>query len=376
MKRLLALTASLLLLSGCVPHEELDKRGLAEAVGVDFADGTYTVTVQYFNTDASGGVTAVDSSAPNVMVASGSGRTIETALQAVSYTSGSSIMLGAASFIVFGEDAAFSLDDALSLASSHYCGNLRAYVAAARGKAADIMNVKFSEGNASVEKLRSMMRNVEELGLSRPVFMYEAQELLCGETESAALPLLQAYPSGQDMTEDGMSVVVAGGAVITDGKYAGELGVREMSGLQMLSPGSGSTHECELTLLYRGKDTRVTLYGITPHIKTDIRDGKLVLDIKVNADCKIVSTAIPDPYPVRRDIERLCEEEISGRVKAVLDGSLRKYGADIFGLEYDIRSQSPEIWNALNGDLREHLKDCIYSVSADVRMERYGMLGR
>ena len=55
MKRIIPLITALLMTCGCVPHTELDKLGIAEAVGIDYADGEYTVTVQYFNTDASGG---------------------------------------------------------------------------------------------------------------------------------------------------------------------------------------------------------------------------------------------------------------------------------------------------------------------------------
>ena len=109
MKRLIPLIISALLFCGCVPHTELDKLAIAEAIGIDYENGEYTVTVQYFNTDASGGVTAVDSSAPNAVTAECGGKTIESALEGLSYKTGKEIMLGAVGVIVFGRNAVFAV---------------------------------------------------------------------------------------------------------------------------------------------------------------------------------------------------------------------------------------------------------------------------
>ena len=46
MKKLAVLLAAVMTLSGCIPHPELDRIGIAEAVGVDFDGSVYTVTVQ------------------------------------------------------------------------------------------------------------------------------------------------------------------------------------------------------------------------------------------------------------------------------------------------------------------------------------------
>ena len=375
MKRFLAIVGCTVLLSGCVPHTELDRQGIAEAVGVDLENGEYTVTVQYFNTDSSGGVTAVDSSAPNVNVAEGKGATIESALQALSYTTGCEMMLGAVSFIVFGESALGELGGSLGLAASHYSGNLRANITAARGKASDIMNVKFSEGNASVEKLEAIFANAEKLGLTRPVTMYEALERLSSPGKSVVLPLLRTSSAESELTEDGSSVVIEGGAVFRDGSFAGELEPDEMSGLNILSAASGSSRECELTPVIRGKDTRVLVYGISSVTEPVFADNKLYLDISVSADCKIVSTSLDDPYAVKGDIEKLCEKELARRVGAALDKVLHRYGADATGLDYIIRAKYPDGTDMTGKEIPEYLKDCVINVSAKVRAERFGTLG-
>lgn len=373
MKRLIPLIAAVIFAGGCVPHTELDKLGIVEAVGIDFADGEYTVTVQYFNTDASGGVTAVDSTAPNAVVAECGGKTIESALEALSYKTGKEIMLGAVGMIVFGKDAAFSLGDSLGFTASHFSGNFRAYIAAADGKASDVLAVKFKEGNASVDKVEGMLRNAQELGLTRPVRLYEAAEMLCSPTESLVLPRFTVYSDGGEMTEDGSSLILSGGTLCTDDKYAGTLGVNDMSGLAMICPAAGSGRSCDMSLTVGDSEARVMLYRIRTAVTPSLADGRLHLDVETNADCKYVTSNIGDPYAEKDTVERLCEEEIIRRTSSVLEKSLHGYGADVFGLGYIIRSYSPELWDEVSGSYREALTDCTFSVSASVNMERFGI---
>ena len=373
MKRLIPLIMAALLLCGCVPHTELDKLAIAEAVGIDYENGEYTVTLQYFNTDASGGVTAVDSSAPNAVTAECGGKTIESALEGLSYKTGKEIMLGAVGVIVFGRDAVFALQDSLGFTASHYSGNFCSYITAADGKASDILAVKFKEGNASVEKIEAILRNAEKLGLTRPVKMSEAAEMLSCPTASVVLPQFTAYSGNAEMTEDGKSLILSGGALCTGDAYAGAFGSTEMCGLAMLSPGADSGRSCEMPLVVGDSETTVMLYRIKRDIVPSLSDGKLHLDVKIGADCKYVSTNLDDPYARRETVEKLCEQETVRRVSAALEKALHGYGADAFGLGYVIRAYSPALWDGISGRYRDVLKSCTFSISSSVTMERFGI---
>ncbi len=370
MKKIAFIIAAVMLLSGCAYHTELDKVAIVEVVGVDFADGEYTITMQYFNTDAAGGVTAVDSSAPNTVTVSASGKTIESALEAVSYTSGKETMPGSAGLIVFGKDAITSFRDSVGFAVSHYSGNPQSYVCAA-DKAADVVNVKFSEGNASVEKLRMMMEVAENMGLTVQVQLYEALEMLCCPTGSLALPLISTYSGNTDTTEDGTGIIIKGGALCTDNRYADELSTDDMSGLAFLSRGSG---KCDMTLRYRGDDVSVILYGISTKITPSFYDDVLGLDVEVSAKCKYVGNDLNDPYGAKDDIERICEKETVSRITSLLEKTVTAFGADVCGLEYKIRSYSPEIWRAISANYREYLKNCRFDVHCKINTERFGIM--
>ncbi len=371
MKRLiLSALAAVLMLSGCSSHAELNELAIAEAIGIDRGGDGYTVTLQYFNTDTSGGTTAIDSSQPNAVTVSGSGATIESALESASYSCGKNVMLGSAGLIVFGRDAAYDLMDSLSFAASHYSGNPSAFIVVSETAAADILNVKFSEGNASVEKLEGLMKNAEALGMSRLVMLHEAAEALCCPTESVVLPMLKAVNDGSELSEEGSTVVVTGGALCTGDRLVGTLPPEVMSGLCLLT-NEGAT--CELTVKLRGKDVCLAVYGTKAKSAPSYENGALRFDISLSADCKIVSTQLPDPYGEREAIERIAEEELKARVLLIFE-AVKLYGADIPGLSYKLRSYSPELWRSVSGNYRNTLKKADYSVSCDLHMERYGIM--
>ncbi|MCR4780212.1 MAG: Ger(x)C family spore germination protein [Ruminiclostridium sp.] len=369
-KLLLPVLAAVLMLSGCTAHAELNELAIAEAIGIDRGGDGYIVTMQYFNTDTTGGTTAIDSSKPNAVTVSGSGSTIESAIESLSYGCGRSVMLGSAGLIVFGREAAYDLMDSLSFAASHYSGNPRAYIAVSETTASDILNVKFSEGNASVEKLEGMMKNAEALGMSSLVMLHEAAEALCCPTESVVLPLLKAVDAGSELTEEGSTVTVTGAALCTGDRLTGTLPPEAVSGLCLLT-NEGAT--CEMTVKLRRKDVCLAVYGTKTKIAPSIEDGALRFDIRLSADCKVVSTQLSDPYGEREAVERIAAAELDSRVLLLLK-AVKLHGADISGLSYKIRSYSPELWRSVSGNYREALKNADYSVSCDLHLERFGIM--
>ncbi len=365
---------SALIFSGCSHTSGPDLLGIAEIIGIDRDDSGFTVSVQYFNTDTSGGVTAVDSTSSNAVCAEGKGRTIESALEALSYSTGKKIIFGSASVIVFGKDALSSLSGALGLASSHHSGNLRAFITAADGKASDIIRVKFREGNASVEKLEAMIRNAESLGLCRPVLMYEALEKLCEPTESLVIPMLSCTPGNSGLTEDGSVITINGGALCSPQGFTDRLSLTEVSGLHILGRGSGSGDECEITFELNGKESRVIVYGIRNEVVPALTENGLRLDFSGFADCKTVSSDLTEPYYVKETIEKICAKELEKRTGAVLAKTLGAHGADVTGLSYRIRSYSPQIWNAIEDDYSGFLRKAEINIEFTVKMERFGII--
>ena len=101
-----ALTVPLTVLSGCVPHTELNEKAIVLAIGIDYEDEIFKTCFQYYNPSGTGGQTLVDNSQPNVLTTKGEGENVYGALEDASFRCGRELMLGVTQLIIIGEDAA------------------------------------------------------------------------------------------------------------------------------------------------------------------------------------------------------------------------------------------------------------------------------
>ena len=341
-------------LSSCTRHTELDKTAIAEAVGIDKDGSGYTVTVQYFNMDKSGGAAIVDETEPNVITVSGSGASVESALDAVSFICGKRISVGNTGVIVIGRDALYGdLGEILSFMSDDPVGNQRSMVTAAENRASDIMEIKFSEGNSSVDKLKGIINNAERLGICPVLRLYELNEKLCQPTHSAALPLLGAREDMGDMTNDKKSAVICGGMLYSEGKEPSYLSVEEMSGVTLLS---AKRNIESVTFTENGRASGAELFGLRCGIKPKFAEGKLILDINISAYCGMTDSG--------DDTRQKCSALLASRVSGALEASAAK-GCDICDLKYGIL-RDPSIWRMIEEDYPAYLSDMTVNVSCEL----------
>lgn len=371
MKKLVILLLSVCLFSGCMPHTELDRAAIIEAVGIDYADGEYTVTVQYFNMDGAGGTTLVDNTKPNVIVVSGRGSTIGAALDNASFICGKSFMQGITGLIVIGREAAGQeLSKLLSFAYSHYQNNPKSLVAVADSKAEDIMNVRFKEGSASADKMEMLFENAEHKGLCTPVRLYDIMIRLSQPTKSVILPLISSISDGGDFTDDGKNITIIGGALFSAGRMCGILNPLECAGMQYLS---GNVQTAEMTVQLGGHDVTVMLYNVRTQL-TPLFDGeKLTIDAAVCADGKYVSGSLPEPVNERADVGKLCAERVEKSMIAAAEKTLASVGADAADIKYAITSKDFGMWQEISPEYRSILRDSEIKPHCEVTIKRFGI---
>lgn len=358
-------------LSGCTNHVELDRIAIVEAVGVDYDGQEYTVSIQYFNMDQSGGTTLVDNSKPNIITVKGKGNTTGAAIVDASFRCGRSFMLGIAEIIVIGRAAAENdLSELLSFASSHYQSNSRVLVAVAEDKAEDVLGVKFKEGQTSVDKLGMILHNAQDLGYSYPPELFGLLGKLSQPTGSAVLPLLSVKKDNPDFSDDGKNVEITGGALITDGKLTDTLGIRESSGAQFLMNKADSS---EITVKSGENVVTVVLYETKTEIIPVFADGKLEITVNISSDGKYAISNLSAPVETRGEIGKLCSEIIAERTRAVIEKALSGYGADFADIKYTITTSDYYSWLRIGENYREYLKNAEYEVNCMVDIERYGV---
>jgi len=362
----------ILTLSGCLSHSELDKQAIVEAIGIDYADGEYEVTVQYFNMEGTGGNAPIDSTKANVVNISGKGESVSAALESASVKCGKSFMYGITGIIVIGREA-LSQDilKTMSFAESYYQSNTSVLIAAASEKASDVLAVKFKDGIISVEHLKMLLQNSQYYGMGENVKILRLLGDQRRDFAGTALPVLTVTEGGET-TDDGKSVAITGGLLISEKSYTADLSLEVMSGLQLLGEKPENTM---ITVKTDNERVNVSVYNVDTKIKHSLRDGKLCFDIKIRADGKYTDSQLQDKeLTFSTQIENMCAETLNNRIDTALSRTVKEYGCDPCNLKYIISSSDYNDWLVVSGNFGEYLKESEFHITTDIDIDRFGII--
>lgn len=368
-----ALTVPLTVLSGCVPHTELNEKAIVLAIGIDYEDGIFKTCFQYYNPSGAGGQTLVDNSQPNVLTAKGEGENVYGALEDASFRCGRELMLGVTQLIIIGEDAArHSVDQVMNFTKSYFQSHPDMLVAVSEGKACEYMQVKFTEGTVSTQKLKFMLQNAEKNGIVALPSALELFMSLQTELRSSCLPLFRLIEGEgdekSDTSEDGKNIEICGGALIKDGKMIDKTDIQVMSGLEMLCC---KTETGTVTVDYEGEKVSIGLVDIKTKLIPHFENGGLVFDVKVFSKGRYLI----EPHNSYIDnnnekMNRLCGEELIKRMTRAIEETMSKYGADPCILEKTIRHYDYKLWNVIKDNFEEVLKNCHFRFEADIDIDK------
>lgn len=359
--------------SSCLAHTELDKQAIVEAVGIDRAeDGGYEITVQYFSMEGMGGSTLLDSTKANVLVISGRGKDLFTALESVSAKCGKTLMYGITNILVIGKDAAQpDLKAVLSFAESYYQNNPHMLLAVADGRAADVMNVKFKEENVSANHLCALLSNAEKMGLGECKRLYSVLNELEQPTSGAVLPMIGVKETGTGATDDGNTVELIGGAAFVNRKFAGKISLSAFSGAQLLC---GKIENTSASTNVGGRSVSVTLFDVSRKLEPSYEDGKLTFKVKISAGGKYSDNQLSkEGISVSEEVEKQCAEYIGERIGSAVSEVVNAFGCDPCGMKYSISSSDYALWLKIADQYGELLKTAEFPVECTVRIDHFGL---
>ena len=372
LKSLCAVTA-MVLLSGCVPHTELNEKAIVLAIGIDYEDGLFKTCFQYYNPSGAGGATLVDNSQPNVLTAKGEGENVYGALEDASFRCGKELMLGVTQIIIIGEEAAnHSVDQVMNFTKSYFQSHPDMLVAVSEGNAGDYMQVKFNEGIVSTQKIKFMMQNAEKSGIAALPSVLDLFISLQTEQRSACLPRLRLIEPDEkeksDASEDGKNVEICGGVLIYGGKAAAKTDIEVMSGLEMLCC---KTQTGTVTVDYNGEKVSIGLVDIHTKLFPSYENGVLSFDVKVRSKGRYLiephNSYVEDD---NKEMGRICGEQIVARMTRAIEETVLKYGADPFILEKTIRHYDNGLWNEIKDNYEEILKNCRFNFETDIEIDK------
>lgn len=360
---------SLMALTGCVPHTELNEKAIILAIGIDYKDEKYNVMFQYYNPTGIGGRTLVDNSQPNVLTSKGTGENVYAALEDASFRCGRELMLGVTQLIVIGEKAAeHSVERVMDFTKSFFQSHPDMLVTVAEGEAEKLMEAKFSEGIVSTQKLKFLLTNAEKSGIVGLPSAIELFTALQTNRQSSALPRLRLLEGLQsDASEDGKTVEISGGVLINEGKAVDKVDIEVMSGLQLLCC---DTETGTVTVEYKGEKISIGLVDIKTKIKPSFENDQLVFTVDLSSGGRFLVTPDGKFEEENEELEKLCGNAIVKRMESAVKQTVFKYGADPFLLEKTIRHHDYKLWKQVEENFCDYLKNCRFKFSSHIEIDK------
>lgn len=368
--KLVSLFLTVTVLSGCVPHTELNEKAIVMAIGIDYEDEKYSVTFQYYSPTGLGGRTLVDNSQPNVLTASGKGTNVYGALEDASFRCGKELMLGVTQIIIIGEEAAKnSVDRVVNFTKSFFQSHPDMMITVAEGKAADMMQVKFNEGIVSTDKLRFMLTNAEKSGIAELPSALSLFIALQTKQKSACLPRLRLIDDGKsDASQDGKTLEIAGGVLIKDGTAVDETDIETMSGLQLLCC---KAQTATVTVDYNDEKISVGLVDVKTKITPSEENDRLILKVTLTSEGRyLINPHNSYANNDNKEIETLCGEQLIARMETALENTVYKHGADPFLVERTVRHYDYKLWKSIEDNFEEYLKNAEFRIETKIDIDK------
>lgn len=400
--RVLSVLLSLFLTSfffcGCFQARQLNERLLVQAVGIDWVDGQYLLTLQAFAPAAEGGG-SLTASSQNAKLLQSHGETIAQALQNATQIQGKEIFLGHSRILVIGEALAKrGVDFPLTYFASSASARHNLSVAVAVSKAADILSCKINQGILPGETLEKILENSKENGMLENILLFEFLASLENKHDSAILPVLKLAKSkgeesskaGKDEKQQGeeqakedkleaiSEVSAVGMAIFSDSRMVGILEGGMSQGLMWLRDSLKQT-----TLTVQSEDystASVHVYksksSLIPNYSGKNGD-KISFSLEVECEATIGETQLRKnktaSLEATQRVQSKCEELIEKECNNAFSYAVTQKKSDIFNLGNIVWKDNAKLFKTMRDEWPKELPEIELSVKPKVTINRFGL---
>ncbi len=391
-KKILLILGTLLMLSsltGCLKTINLSDRAIVQAIGIDYDQDKYKLSIQIFSPQGSGGQTAIDTSKQNSKVITTEGKTIGEAMSKADLKQGKKIFYGHNRLIILGESSAEKgLENIISFFNTDAQSKSDVGMLVVKGDANEILNAKITQGILPAETIEKIVRNAEDTGQSFQVRFYDVAKNYKSTTNSVSIPVIKLEDaednSGEKKEEDtssekseGDSKVISmdGIAVFLDGRLKTYIDQENTRAIQIL------LQKFKSSVVVSESDSigtsSVEIFKSKIKINPRIKNGDMTVDIIVKTDGIVKEIVVPEDREVPvfeyKDIEDSLEEVIKVEIDNVLYLTLKENNIDIFNFMDRIKQKYPSYWKDNRDDVGNIISNLDYSVKVDVNIDRTGL---
>lgn len=363
MKKLALIIAAALialLLCSCEPLDEVQRRIVVHAIGIDPHEKGYEVSYQVFSGSESSNSGPVDASESTVITLLTQGRTLYETEESLRLQTGKYVFLGDTELIVISED--LKSEDILGFLqyfqkSDVYLGVNVVYC---RGSAKDTIGMKLEQGSATAILLRGVVERAIEGSRACSARIIEISNALTEDNEAIAVPILSIQKDGEAAEDSSISDLTIGvfdSMLISDGSETMELDENEVMGVRLLR---GDATEISLEVETDGGVASVDIDGMKIKRKVSIKNGAPLVKVKISGryEVKYLPSDSSDA-----EVKQAAERQLLWLCEKGYDASVRS-GEDLFKLEKLLTKYEADYAAKQNGDFSEAVKSTVYDVFA------------
>lgn len=355
----------LILLPGCMRSIQLNERAIVQAVGLDWKDGEYALTLQIFDPEAAEGD---DTSGGKMLRAEG--KTISEAMRNANLKQGQEIFWGHTKLIIIGDQIA---RDGIEAVIDYFNADAQSRpnmdVLIADGEAGEVLSEPLDSTILPVLSTKMMLEGYQDNGKLVRSQLKGIAGSLENPSVGAYLPL--AAFSGD---EKNPSIQIVGTAILSDGRITGTFSPEETRGILWAAGEVGKT---QLTL--EDSSLGVTTLDVVDSdvtVAAYIQDGAPFYQVSI----RVKSNVSEELSPVRglslsERYDRYEEEQrqlVCRETEHALERLFHEISCDALGYANILMQQQPEYWKANGEDYAASLRNVQFSVTVDSTINRGG----
>ncbi|WP_177174357.1 Ger(x)C family spore germination protein [Salipaludibacillus aurantiacus] len=358
----------LILLTGCLNANELERMYYVHAVGLDYEDGEFLIHLQVLNF-ATIAKEIESQEEEETIVGIGRGRTPVTAIHNLYKTTPQRIYWGHLAAVVFSESAIENglselLDDFLRFSEIRHTP----WVFSTLDDVSSVLEVyPFLDASPILGKLGDPRDSYSQSSYVAPIRKHRFLLNINEPGKSANIPSVAVEKNWHTQAETETTLRIQGATVIYGEDYKGTLENLDMVGLRWLQD---DTQRTPVIVSKEGKPAAVIMmknpvHKITPHVEGE----DIFFDIEVDAGGGVIELdqEVSEEF-LHKETAKVIEKEIRLTYEKALE-----IEGDIYHLNNELYKKDPDTWHAHTTDgALELTKESLREVQVNVDIQHSG----
>ena len=356
-KVVMFVTYIVLFFTGCSSRVDLRDRAIVQAMGIDYKNGEFVITLQEFVPNDSG-ERGGESAAITVR-----GKTIFDALKNAESIDGKQIFYGHSRLFIIGKNTAKnSIFPIIEFLTSNYRLSLNASVLTSDYEAAEILSTDlFSKTVPDI-----IIDQIQNGGKTPDITVIDLLKNNYNLDGTCYMPVISKNENG---------VIIERCAVFSEHKSKIILDEKETMGLNLIN---GKVSDAVFSARCRGRDVSVNVTSNNTDVSIRNNGEKISLLINVSANGNITEFGIVKNEVISKkhieDAERDMEQKIKECIEKTLNTVIKENNCDIFLLKQRLKNADNKLYQKIKEQpLSEWLPKIEYDVNVEFNIRHAGV---